>query len=174
MTRLGRHARHFVFAVLFPVQRPSGAFQIEIDDERAGLVFVPIVGLVDALVLRLDGREAFTHRFQFALNFLAGLRRRIPLGLQSLQRLDADRGRCQCELGDEGFVEGLALQILRALAQVGATRPVGDVRQFLYDAHRRFRRRRLGAVDRHVTRLPNILGLLPHDLGHELRGRQGR
>ncbi len=48
----------------------------------------------------------------------------LTMPLQSLQRLDADRGRCQCELGDEGFVEGLALQTLRALAQVGATRPV--------------------------------------------------
>ncbi len=47
-----------------------------------------------------------------------------------------------------------------------------DVRQFLYDAHRRFRRRRLGAMDRHVARQPDVFGLLPHDLGHKLTERR--
>ena len=107
--RLVRHARHFVFTVLFSIQRPTGAFQIEIDDERAGLVLVPIVGLVDALVLRLDGREAFTHRFQFALDLRAGLRLRIPLSLQGLQLLDAGWDGGHFHVRDEGFVEGLAL-----------------------------------------------------------------
>ena len=165
--RLGRHARHFVFTVLFQVQRPTGAFQSEIDNERAGLVLVPIVGLVDALVLRFDGREAFTQRFQFALNLLAGLRRRIPLGLQSLQLLDAGWDGCRFHVRDEGFVEGLALQTLRALAQVGAARPVEDVIQLPYDIQRLVRCRRSVAVDRHVASLPDVFGLLPHDLRHE-------
>ena len=146
---------------------PSGAFQIEIDDERAGLVLVPVVGLGDALVLRLDGREAFTQRFQFALDLLAGLRRRIPLGLQSLQLLDAGWGNCRFHVRDEGFVEGLALQTLRALAQVGAARPVEDVIKLPHDIQRLFRCRRPVAVDRHVACLPDVFGLLPNDLGHE-------
>ena len=83
--------------------------------------------LGDALVLRLDGREAFTQRVQFALDLLAGLRRRIPLGLQGLQFPDAGWGGGRFHVRDEGFVEGLALQTLRALAQVGAARPVEDV-----------------------------------------------
>ena len=125
------------------------------------------MGLVDALVLRLDGREAFTQRFQFALDLLAGLRRRIPLDLQGLQLLDAGWGGGRFHVWDEGFVEGLALQTLRALAQVGAARPVEDVIQLAHDIQRLVRRRRPVAVDRHVARLPNIFGLLPHDLGHE-------
>ena len=165
--RLGRHARHFVFTGLFPVQRPTGALQIEIDNERAGLVLVPVVDLGDALVLRLDGREAFTHRFQFALDLLAGLRRRIPLDLQGLQLLDAGWGGGRGHCRDEGFVEGLALQTLRALAQVGAARPVENVIQLPHDIQRLFRCRRPVAVDRHVARLPDVFGLLPHDLGHE-------
>ena len=146
---------------------PSGAFQIEIDDERAGLVLVPVVGLGETFVLRLDGREASTHRFKFALDLLAGLRRRIPLGLQSLQLLDTGWGRCRFHVRDEGFVEGLALQTLRALAQIGAARPVEDVIQLAHDIQRLFRFRRPVAVDRHVARLPDVFGLLPHDLGHE-------
>ena len=165
--RLGRHARHFVFTVLFPVQRPTGALQIEIDDELAGLVLVPVVGLGDTLVLRLDGREAFTQRFQFALDLLAGLRRRIPLGLQGLQLLDAGWGGCRFHFRDERFVEGLALQALRALAQVGAARPVEDVTQLPHDIQRLLRCWRLVAVDRHVARLTDVFGLLPNDLGHE-------
>ena len=47
-----RHARHLVFTVPFPVQTPTGALQIEIDDELAGLVLVPVVGVGDTLVLR--------------------------------------------------------------------------------------------------------------------------
>ena len=165
--RLGRHARHFVFTVLFSVQSPTGAFQSEIDDELAGLVLVPVVGLGDALVLRLDGREAFTQRFQFALDLLAGLRRCIPLGLQGLQLLDAGWGGCRFHFRDERFVEGLALQALRALTQVGAARPVEDVRKLPHNIQRLLRCWRLVAVDRHVARLPDVFGLLPNDFGHE-------
>ena len=166
--RLGRHARHFVFTVLFLVQRPTGAFQSEIDDELAGLVLVPVVVLGDALVLRLDGHEAFTQRFQFALDLLAGLRIRIPLGLQGLQLLDAGWSGCRFHVRDERFVEGLALQALRALAQVGSARPVEDVVELPHDIQCLLRCWRLVAVGRHVARIPDVFGLLPNDLGHEL------
>ena len=165
--RLGRHARHFVFTVLFSVQSPTGAFQSEIDDEFPGLVLVPVVGLGDALVLRLDGREAFTQRFQFAFDLLTGLRRRIPLGLQGLQLLDAGWGGCRSHFRDERFVEGLALQALRALTQVGAARPVEDVIELPHDIQCLLRCWRLVGVGRHVARLSDVFGLLPNDLGHE-------
>ena len=165
--RLVRHARHCVFTVLVAVQRPTGACQIEIDNERARLVLVPVMGLGDALVLCLDGREAFTQRFQFALDLLAGLRRRIPLRLQGLQLLDAGWGGGRFHFRDEGFVEGLAPQTLRALAQVGAARPVEDVIQLSQDVERLLGRGRLGAVNRDVARLADELGFLPDDLGHE-------
>ena len=92
--RLVGHPRHFVFTVLFPVQRPTGAFQVEVDDEPAGLVLVPVVGLGDGLVFRLDGREAFTQRFEFAFDLLAGFLRRVPLGLEAIQLIDAGRVGC--------------------------------------------------------------------------------
>ena len=65
--RLVRHARHLVFTVLFPVQRPTGALQIQIDDELASLVLVPVVGLGDRFVLRLDRREPYTQCLQLPL-----------------------------------------------------------------------------------------------------------
>ena len=165
--RFVRHARHFVFTVPFPIQTPTGALQIEIDDELAGLVLVPVVGVGDNLVLGLDGRQAFTQRFEFALDLLAGLGRLIPLGLQGLQFLDAGRGVYRFHSRNERFVEGLALQVLRALAQVGAARPVDDVTKLPHDIQRLLRCWRLVAVDRHVARLTDVFGLLPNDLGHE-------
>ena len=157
----------FVFTVVFLIERPAGALQGEVDDELAGLVLVPVVGLGETFVLRLDGREASTHRFKFALDLLAGLRRRIPLGLQSLQILDAGWGNCRFHVRDDGFVEGLALQTLRALPEVGAAGPVEDVIQLAQDVERLLGRGRLGTVDRYVARLPDVFGLLPNDLGHE-------
>ena len=77
-------------------RRPTSPLQIEINDELASRVLVPVVGLGDRLVLRLDGREPFTQRFQFTLDLLAGLLRRIPLGLQGLQLFDAGGRGYQC------------------------------------------------------------------------------
>ncbi len=40
-------------------------------------------------VLRFDGREPFTQLFELALDVLVGFFRRIPLGLEGVQLLDA-------------------------------------------------------------------------------------
>ena len=68
---------------------------------------------------------------------------------------------------DERFVEGLALEAFRALAQVGAARPVEDVTKLPHDIQRLLWCWRLDAVDRHVARLSDVFGFLPNDLGHE-------
>ena len=167
--RLGRHARHFVFTVLFSVQSPTGAFQSEIDDELAGLVLVPVVGLGDTLVLRLDGREAFTQRPQLVFDLLAGLfaaasrwrlqGRPVPgrwLGWRPVPRV-----------GTRDSSKVLPVKALRPFPQIGATRPVEDVRQLPQHIQRLLRCWRLVAVHRHVARLPDVFGLLPNDLGHE-------
>ena len=79
--------------------------------ERAGLVLVPVVGLGETFVLRLDGREASTHRFKFALDLLAGLRRRIPLGPSEPPAPGRCWGNCRVHVRDEGFVEGLPCRL---------------------------------------------------------------
>ena len=48
-----------VLTVAFLVQRPAGTLQGEVDDQPAGLVLVPVVGLGDGLVLRLDSLQLF-------------------------------------------------------------------------------------------------------------------
>ena len=164
--RIG-HPRDLVFPVVWPTKRPTRSVQREIDEQPSSLVLVPVVGLGDTLVLRLDGREAFTQRFQFALDLLAGRLGSVPLRLQSVQFLDAGRRSCRFHFRDEGFVEGLALQTLRALAQVGAARPVEDVKKLAHDIQRLLGCWRLVAVDRYVARLPDVFSLLPNDLGHE-------
>ena len=126
--RLVRHASHFVFAVLFPFQRPTGPPQREIDEQPSSPVLVPVVGLGDGFVLRLDRREAFSQCLQFAFDLLASLLGGVPLRLQSVQFLDAGRRTCRFHSRDEGCVEGLALQALRPLAEVRAARPVEDVK----------------------------------------------
>ena len=104
------HASDFVFAVPFLIQRPAGALQSEVDDELAGLVLVPVVGLGDGLVLRLDGRELFTQCFQLALNFFAGFLRCIPLRFEGLQLLAAGLGiGCRSTLGMKDSSKALSL-----------------------------------------------------------------
>ena len=74
----------------------------------------------------------------------------------SLQLLDAGWGNCRFHVRDDGFVEGLALQTLRALPEVGAAGPVEDVIQLSQDVERLLGRGRLGTVNRDVARLAEI------------------
>ena len=64
-----------------------------------------------------------------------------------------------CHLRDEGVVEGFPPQVLRPLAQVGAARPVEDVRKLPHDVERLLGGGRLVAVDRHVAGLADVLRL---------------
>ena len=70
-------------------------------------------------------------------------------------------------VGIEVLVEGLPAKALRPFPQIRATRPVEDVRQLPHHVQRQLRRGRLVAVHRHVARVPDVLRLLPHDLGDE-------
>ena len=59
------------------------------------------------------------------------------------------------------------IKALRPLPQIGAARPVEDVRQLPHDVQRLLRRGGPVAVHRHVAGLPDVLRLPPHDLGHD-------
>ena len=121
----------------------------------------------NVLVLRLEGGEPFAQRLQLAFEFPAGVVGRVQLALERIEFLEAGRCGVRFQLGDEGVVEGLAVEILRAFPQIRAPRPVEDVRQLPHHVQRVFRCGRLVAVDRHVAGLPDVLGLLPHDLRDE-------
>ena len=152
---------------MFPVERPAGTLQGQVDDQPAGRALVPVTGLGDGLVLRLDGGEPFTQRLQLAFDLLARVVGCVQLALEGVQLFDAGRRGARFQGGDKGLVEGLPVKVLRPFPQIGATRPVEDVRQLPHDAQRLLRRRCPVAVHRHVARLPDVLRLLPHDLGHD-------
>ena len=120
----------------------------------------------DRLVLRLDGGEPCTQRRQLVFHLLARVVGCIQLALEGIQFLNAGL-RAGFLFGDEGFVEGLPVKVLRPFPQIGAACPVEDVRQFPHHIQRLFRRWHLVAVYRHVARLPDVLRLLPHGLGRE-------
>ena len=163
-----RHARDFVLTVLFPVERPAGALQGQVDDQPAGRALVPVTGLRDGLVLSLDRGKPFTQRLQLAFGLLARVFGCVQVAFQGVQFLDAGRRRARFPCGNQRLVEGLPLKALRSLPQIGATRPVEDVRQLPHHVQRQLRRGRSVAVHRHVARLPDVLRLLPHHLGQEL------
>ena len=75
-----RHARDFVLTVVFLVERPAGTLQGQVDDQPAGRALVPVTGLGDGLVLRLDGGEPFTQRLQLAFDLLARVFGRVQVG----------------------------------------------------------------------------------------------
>ena len=152
---------------MFLVERPAGTLQGQVDDQPAGPALVPVTGLGDGLVLRLDGGEPFTQRLQLAFDLLARVFGCVQVALQGVQFLDAGRRGARFPCGDQGLVEGLPVKALRPFPQIGATRPVEDVRQLPHHVQRLLRRGRLVAVHRHVARLPDVLRLLPHDLGHD-------
>ena len=62
-TLLIGHTGNFVLAVVRLIQWPTCPLQGEVDDEPSGFFLVPVVGLGDGLVLRLDYRESFAQRF---------------------------------------------------------------------------------------------------------------
>ena len=162
-----RHARHFVLTDATLARQPAGTLQGQVDDQPAGLVLVPVAGLGDGLVLGLDGGEPFAQRLQLALDLLARVLGRVEPVLEGVELLDACRRDGRLLGGDQGLVERLPVKALRPLPQIGAARPVEDVRQLPHYVQRLLRRRRLVAVHRHVARLPDVLRLPPHDLGHE-------
>ena len=162
-----RHARDFVLTVVFLVERPAGTLQGQVDDQPAGRALVPVTGLGDGLVLRLDGGEPFTQRLQLAFDLLARVFGCVQAALEGVQFLDAGRRGARFPCGDQGLVEGLPVKALRPFPQIGATRPVEDMRQLPHHVQRLLRRGRLVAVHRHVARLPDVLRLLPHNLRHD-------
>ncbi len=162
-----RHARDRVLTVVLLVERPASPLQGEVDDQPAGRALVPVMGLGDRLVLGLDGRELLTQRPRVAFVPLASVLGRFLAPLAGVQCLDAGRSRARRSLGDEGLVEGLALQALRPLPQIGAARPVEDLRQLPHHVQRLLGRGRPVAVHRDVARLPDVLRLPPHHLGHQ-------
>ena len=126
--RLVWHARHFVFTVLLPVQRPAGAFQIEIDDERAGLVLVPVVGIGEtssfsALMAARRSRNA-SSSLSISLRASAAASRWAFRASSSWTLAGVGAGST---FGTMDSSKVLPLQTFRALAQVGAARPVEDV-----------------------------------------------
>ena len=148
-----RHARDLVLTVVFPVERPARTLQGQIDNQSAGRTLVPVTGLRDGLVLSLDGSKSFTQRLQLAFGLLARVFGRVQVAFQGIQFLDAGRRRARFECGDQGLVEGLPVKALRPFPQIGATRPVEDVRQLPHHVQRLLRRGRLIAVHRHVAPL---------------------
>ena len=162
-----RHARDFVLTVVFPVERPAGALQGQVDDQPAGRALVPVTGLGDGLVFCFDSGEPFTQRLQLAFDLLARAVGCVQLTLEGIQFLDTGRSGARIQCGDKGLVEGHPVKVLRPFPQIGAARPVEDVRQLPHDVQRLLRRGCPVAVHRHVARLPDVLRLLPHDLRHD-------
>ena len=105
-TRGIRHARDFVLTVMFSVERPAGTLQRQVDDQSTGFVLVPVTGLGDGLVFRLDGGEPFTQRLQLAFYLLSLVVGCVQLVLEGFQFFDTGRGVARCQCGDKGFVEG--------------------------------------------------------------------
>ena len=125
------------------------------------------MGLGNGFVLRLDGGESFTYCLQLGFDILARVFGCVQFALEGVQFLDAGRRGARLPCGDEGLVEGFPVKVLRPFPQIGAARPVKDVRQLPHDVQRLLRHGCLVAVHRRVARLPDELRLLPHDLGHE-------
>ena len=64
----------------------------------------------------------------------------VPIALQGVQFLDAGRRGVWFECGDQRLVEGLPVKALRPFPQIGAARPVEDVRQLPHHVQRLLRR----------------------------------
>ena len=115
------HASDFVLAITRLVERPANAIEFDIDETLAGLVLVPVVGFRDLRVLCLDCFKLCLNLLEFAFDFLLGVFSGINLCLELFEFLNRDRWGNGRGLRDDRFVEGLALEYLGALSQIGAT-----------------------------------------------------
>ena len=166
-----RHARELVLTDASLAEGPAGPLQGQVDDQPAGRALAPVAGLGDGLVLCLDGGEPLAQRLQLAFEVLARVLGGVQVALEGVQFLDAGGRGAGSRRRDQGLVEGLPLEVLRPFPQIGAARPVEDVRQFPDDVQGVLRRGRLVAVHRDVARLADVLRLLPHRLGQECTKR---
>ena len=86
---------------VFLVERPAGTLQGQVDEQPAGRALVPVTGLGDGLVLRLDGGEPLAQRLELAFDVLARVFGRVQVALEGVEFLDAGRRRARFPGGDQ-------------------------------------------------------------------------